>query len=92
MATDTMLSIWDRAIPGGTALPPEAARELLRITLADEDRIRAAELSAKAGDGLLTTDERAELEAFTHAAALLTVLHSKARVALRAGDHGIPAA
>lgn len=85
MTTDAIVSIWDRAIPGGGVFPPEAAHALLRITLADEDRTRAVELSAKAGSGTLTTDERAELEAFTHAAALLTVLHSKARVALPVG-------
>jgi hypothetical protein len=93
MTTDTILSIWERAIPAGDALPPDAAREFLRITLASQDRARAAELSGRAADGTLTAAERAELEAFTHAAALLTVLHSRARVALRAGGgHGLPAA
>jgi hypothetical protein len=93
MTTDTVLSIWERAIPGGDGLPPDAAREFLRISLAAEDRSRAAELSVRAADGTLTAEERAELEAFTHAAALLTVLHSKARVALRSGGgHGVPAA
>lgn len=93
MTTDTLLSIWERAIPPGDGLPLDAAREFLRITLAEEDRTRAADLSARAGTGTLTTDERAELEAFTHAAALLTILHSKARVALRVGGgHGVPAA
>jgi hypothetical protein len=95
MTAEAVLSIWDRAIPGGGGLPPEAAREFLRMQFAEGDRTRAAELSARASAGTLTDDQRAELEAFTHAAALLAVLHSEARLALRVaggGGHGVPAA
>lgn len=97
MTADAVTAIWDRVLqPVGAELPPAVASQFLRLRLADDDRLRMGELSAKAQDGALTPDEREELEAFTHAAGFLTILHSKARVALRAaatdGGHGTPAA
>jgi hypothetical protein len=83
MPAEIILSIWDRLFPHEGALPPELARYALRLGLSDEDRARMTALAEKNGDGTLAPDERAELEAYSHAAAFLSVLQSKARVALR---------
>lgn len=96
MPADAVVSIWDRVLTtDGEPLTPEIAARVLRLRLPDEDRDRVGVLSQKAGEGSLSEDERAELEAYTHAAAFLTILQSKARVALRSaspvGGNGAPA-
>lgn len=97
MVTTAILSIWERVLlPAGEALPPEVAGQVLRWDFPEADRRRMEELAERSGAGTITAEERAELEAFSHAAALLTVLHSKARVSLRAArqvpGNGAPAA
>ncbi len=97
MADDPILSIWSRLVsPAGQSLPPGLAGYVLRLGFDDGDRARMGELSEKSQSGLLSADERAELEAYCHASAFLSVLQSKARVALRtpalATGNGAPAA
>jgi hypothetical protein len=97
MADDPILALWDRLL-GTSAQPFPAglAGYVLRLGFGEEDRTRMGELSEKAEGGSLSDDERAELEAYCHAAAFLSVLQSKARVALRSAlpvnGHGTPAA
>jgi hypothetical protein len=84
MADDPILSIWTRLLnPDGQPLPPHMAGYVLRLGFGENDRSRMGELSERSQTGSLTADERAELEAYCHAAAFLSVLQSKARVALR---------
>jgi hypothetical protein len=97
MPDNAILSIWERVLQsGGGALPAEVASYILRLGLPESDRSRMTDLSEKAQDGTLTEEERAELEAYSHAAAFLTVLQSKARVSLRSAapvtGNGTPAA
>jgi hypothetical protein len=97
MPEDVILSIWDRVVRAdGQPMSPEVAAQLLRLRLSDADRERVGALSRKAEDGTLSEGERAELEAYSHAAAFLTILQSKARVALRSAapvsGNGTPAA
>jgi hypothetical protein len=60
----------------------ELARHVLSLEFSESDHARYAELSAKARDGSLSTDERAELEEFLIVNNLLAILKSKARVSL----------
>lgn len=96
MADDPVLAIWDRILtPAGHPLPPNLAGHFLRLGFAEADRTRMGDLSEKAQSGSLTAGEREELDAYCHAAAFLSVLQSKARVALRAqpvATNGAPAA
>jgi hypothetical protein len=96
MSDDPVLAIWDRILtPAGHTLPPSLASHLLRLGFAESDRARMADLSEKSQAGSLTAEEREELDAYCHAAAFLSVLQSKARVALRAqpvAANGAPAA
>lgn len=97
MNDDPVLSIWSRLVsPSGQPLPPGLAGYVLRLGFDDGDRARMGELSEKAQAGSLSTEEREELDAYCHAAAFLSVLQSKARVALRShapvSSNGAPAA
>ncbi|AMV23540.1 hypothetical protein VT84_03960 [Gemmata sp. SH-PL17] len=97
MADDPILSLWSRLIsPTGHPLPPNLAGYVLRLGFDDGDRARMGELSEKSQAGTLSIDERAELEAYCHATAFLSVLQSKARVAIRTpssiSNNGTPAA
>ena len=97
MADDFILSLWNRLIsPAGQSLPPGLAGYVLRLGFNDSDRARMGELSERSQAGALSADERAELEAYCHATAFLSVLQSKARIALRTPgsitSNGAPAA
>ena len=87
-ATET--EIWNRAIrPEIGDLSPAAARELLRLHLADDDAKRVQELSGKANAGLLKPDEEQELDYYLNVGRALEFLKAKARLSLR--DNAAPA-
>ncbi len=78
-------AIWQRLLrPERAGLAPAAARALLDLTLDEEDRERLNELSQKAHEGTLTSDEETELEGYRRVGYLLDLLHAKARNALHA--------
>jgi hypothetical protein len=84
MNEDPILALWGRVVgPNGQPLPAGLAAYVLRLGFDERDRTRMGDLSERAQTGALTDEERAELEAYCHASAFLSVLHSKARVALR---------
>ena len=58
------------------------ARHVLGITFSANQIARYEELAARNGEGALTGDERAELEAFVTANTFLMILKSKARRSL----------
>ena len=61
----------------------EMARQILGIHFSPADHVRYEELSAKAQEGALSPDERAELEDFLNLNDLLIVLKTKAESSLR---------
>ena len=69
--------------PDQANLSPEAARAILKLDFDADDHRRMGELSAKAQQGALTPEERAELEEFVRVGLELSVLQSKARLSLR---------
>ncbi|HEY7116256.1 MAG TPA: hypothetical protein VH475_06710 [Tepidisphaeraceae bacterium] len=78
------LGILERVIaPQRGGMSSELARHVLGLEFSESDHARYGELSAKARDGTLNTDERAELEEFLMVNNLLAILKSKARVSLR---------
>jgi hypothetical protein len=84
-------AIWGRAVrPDEGDLPPEVARALLNFDFSREDRDRADWLSQRATEGSWATDERAELEEYVRVNHELMVLHSKARLSLRAPGLNAP--
>lgn len=64
-------------------LTPDLARHILNINFCDSDRARVHDLVVKNQDGELTPDEQAELDNFNHIGDLLSLWHSKARIALQ---------
>jgi hypothetical protein len=85
-ASATEIEIWGRIIrPEVGDLSPAAARELLRLHLADDDAARVRELSSKANAGTLNTNEERELDYYLNVGRALEFLKAKARLSLRAG-------
>lgn len=68
--------------PVGECLTPEVARALIGVRADAETQARIDELADKCTEGTLSTDERAEYEAYVAAIDFLSVLQLKARGAL----------
>jgi hypothetical protein len=76
-------AIWGRLLgPGGKALAPEVARAILKIDFPQSDKDRMHELAAKAREGKLTPKEPDEIDAYGRIGSFLSIMKSKARVAL----------
>jgi hypothetical protein len=88
MSTTTAASeaeIWSRAIrPEVGDLQAAAARELLRLHVAEDDAERVRELSGKANAGILSPVETEELDHYLNVGRALEFLKAKARLSLRA--------
>jgi hypothetical protein len=67
---------------------PEAAQAILSIQFSPADKRRAADLCERNTRGLLSSQEKDEMEALAHLGAFLAILHSKARQALKAPPSG----
>ncbi len=81
---DHSAEILARAInPAEGNLPEDAARSMLRFQLSPEDLDRVNQLVAKAREGALTSEERAELDDYERTSALLELIQSKARQSLK---------
>lgn len=65
------------------ALSSAAAKGILTLGFNPADKERMHTLAAKARAGSLTTDEQAEVEAYSRVGSLLGILKSKARRALK---------
>lgn len=76
--------IWSRAIrPEVGDLQAAAAREFLRLHVAEEDAARVRELSGKANAGTLSPVETEELDHYLNVGRALEFLKAKARLSLR---------
>jgi hypothetical protein len=72
-------------------LPLDYARQLLAEGVTPAEQARCDALSEKAQLGTLTAEERGELEELVAANDLLTILHAKAELSLRAAGPGAAA-
>ena len=75
---DLFLRLWDRA-----NLTPTLAKQLLKLGFGDDDRAIIAELTAKNRTGAIAPGELEELDKYVRVGGILSVLHSRARKALR---------
>ena len=83
--TSSELAIFARLIrTDDSDLSRELARYILTLGFDDEDQKRITDLAERNQEGLLSGDEKAELENFVKAGHLLALLHSKARISLKA--------
>ena len=77
-------AIWARLMQARKEhLAPEVAEYLLSLDFDESDRVRMLELAARSEAGELTREEQVEFDSYLHIGNLLTVMQSKARVALR---------
>jgi uncharacterized protein YnzC (UPF0291/DUF896 family) len=87
MVANTDNLILSRLItPGGDALSSGAAEGLLSIRFKPQDVERMNELAALARERSLTPDERQEMESYNRIGHFLALIHSKARIALKATE------
>ncbi len=68
--------------PDAPTLPAAVASELLKWGFSEADKQRMAELAAKARQGTLTAEERAETEGYERVSSFLGLVKSKARRSL----------
>ena len=86
----------DAAIVGRLIKPdhgdfsPDTAREILSLQFDGDDKDRMHQLSLKAQQGTLTSDEQAEIESYRRVGYLLGVLWSKARLSLKRAGMDAP--
>jgi hypothetical protein len=84
MTSRTASAILHRAMtPTIDGLEPVAAKAILGIKFGRRDVKRINDLSALARRGELTKDQADELDFYLNFGSVLTILHSKARLALR---------
>ena len=77
-------AIWSRLLqPGSKMLSLGAARSILRLDFAAEDKERMRELAAKARDGSLTAAEQEEIRNYERVGNLLALMKSRARQRLK---------
>jgi hypothetical protein len=70
-------------------LTPEAANAILDLKLGDQDQERLNALAVKAQDGTLSAEEEAELQVYRVLGRVISMMWSKARVALRKSGVGL---
>jgi hypothetical protein len=91
MPTNTAAAILGRVIePDEPTLSPEAARSILKLTFRQADQRRVSQLVARNQEGLLSAEEREELEEYLRVNDVLNLLKAKARLSLkRAGSNDV---
>jgi hypothetical protein len=70
-------------VPDLDGLTAEKARALLTVKFSKADIARVTKLSALARKGTLTDEQRSALEGYLQFGHFLTLLHSRARMALK---------
>lgn len=84
MVAAAKTSIFDRVVSRGLDdLSPDVARALLRMKFSRSELDRIQELNAGARAGALSDAQWAELEGYLQLGSLLTLMHSKARLAIK---------
>lgn len=63
-------------------LPEKAARFILSLDFKETDQARIEALAARSNEGLLKSDERAELDSYVRVGSVLALIQSKARLSL----------
>jgi hypothetical protein len=68
---------------GESPMTPELAQQTLSLRFTDKQRARMLELADRNNAGTLAPLEKQEMLTFAHVGSTLSILHSKARLALR---------
>jgi hypothetical protein len=93
LATAAETAILKRVIrPDVGDISPEAAKALLAMGFPETDHARMAELSEKAREGALNTEEQDELDGYINVSHFIAFVQSKARISLKAQNTNSSAA
>jgi hypothetical protein len=77
----TIVSHLDQLLdPIADCLTPEVARRIAGMRADEQTQTRINELAAKANEGTLTTEERADYLGYVEAIDLISILQAKARL------------
>jgi hypothetical protein len=79
----TVAEILLEVFAGGPSLPPELAEWILTLHISDEEKARMVDLAERGNAGTLSAEEQVEIQNYAQAGNVLSVLHAKARLALR---------
>jgi hypothetical protein len=79
----TEAAIWARVIHPNGELTPAVARAILKLEFSDDDRERMHELSQKAQEGTLTSEEQFEIDNFERVGNMLAIWKSHSRRLLK---------
>ncbi len=77
--TDLLLKMWERQ-----RLTVPVAEAFLKLAFSEGELARVSELRAKNSAGTITTEELAEYDAFVRVSLMVSILHSRARIVLKA--------
>lgn len=73
---------------GEPTMSPELANRLLALRFTEKQRAHMIDLADRNNAGTLKPAERREMFSYANVGAILSVLHAKARIALREGSRG----
>lgn len=79
-------TIWRRLLDSDKPMSATVANFFLKVEFPEEDHRRVAVLNQLANEGLLSAEERKELEEYIRVDAIVSIMKSKARQAL--AKHG----
>jgi hypothetical protein len=82
--TNNPAAIWERVVQFDHGLSPVAARALLKVRFSPQVIEEMNALASKARRGTLTPQEQVDLDTYERLGCLLDILHSQARMALKA--------
>jgi hypothetical protein len=68
---------------GEATITPDVARQILAMRFTEKQKARMETLADRNSSGTLTSQERQEMLSFANLGTTLSILHSKARLALR---------
>lgn len=80
-------TIWSRLLGEDEPMAISVAKFFLKFTFPEEDHRRVAILNERANEGLLSADEKLELDEYIRVDAILSMMKSKARQALAKHGH-----
>ena len=83
LPSSTEAAIWARVIHPNGELTPSVARAILQLEFSAEDQERMHELSKKAHDGDLSSEEQFEMDNLERVGNMLAILKSQSRKTLK---------
>ena len=76
-------AIFGRMWEGRAKMSATVAKQVLKLGFSDADKARMHQLAKRSSDGTLTAAEGEEYDGYILVGAMLAIIHSKARMALK---------